>query len=134
MKESPLKKTIPALMDAYRAEGYPNGITPPKLAEEINKINPDAKMSQTKIWRMTSGESESPRRASLEPIADFFGVTIDQIHDTDFIQKLIGGDTEATQRAARRAEYLKRISKLESEKQDYVLEQLEATLRLAERS
>lgn len=86
------------------------------------------------VNRIKNGKHKSPRPENIRDIASVFGLTFDQIYDRDFVTKLTSGDKNAVERAARRMDLTKRVATLDSEKQDYILDQIEAALRFTDRS
>lgn len=86
------------------------------------------------VNRIKNGKHKSPRPDSVRAIAGVFGLTFDQIYDRDFVTKLISGDENAVERAARRLDLTKRLANLDRDKQEYILDQIEAALRFAEKS
>lgn len=53
------------------------------LAQELARLG--APVPQPTIFRILSGESKDPRTASLQPLADYFGVTVSDLRDHDFV-------------------------------------------------
>lgn len=47
-------------------------------------------MTQAKVRRIAS-ESKEPRDSSIKPVADYFGLTVAQIKDADYVQSFING-------------------------------------------
>lgn len=52
------------------------------------RTNPTALSGQTgvpqsTIWRILNGESEDPRTSTLQKLADFFGVTVQDMRERD---------------------------------------------------
>lgn len=134
MNKTPLVQSLELLMKSYRDEEHPSGINDTQLALALNRADPDLRTTQTKIWRVTSGASKNPRRDTLLPIANFFGVTVDQLHDQHYIREFVSEDNEARLRAAKRNNVIAKMSQLDEEIQDHLLEQMEGLIRLAERS
>lgn len=74
-EESLVAKNLAWLME--RAGTNPNA-----LASELARLG--APVPQPTIFRILTGESKDPRTASLEPLANFFHVTVSQLRDHDF--------------------------------------------------
>lgn len=49
------------------------------LGENPNSLSSKAKVPQPTIHRILDGTSQDPRRATLEPLAKYFGVTVDEL-------------------------------------------------------
>lgn len=68
------------------------GVNGNSLAVELEKRG--TPVPQPTIFRILSGESRDPRTSSLQPIAEFFGVTVANLRDHDFVStgyKTAGG-------------------------------------------
>lgn len=52
------------------------------LAGELARLG--APVPQPTIFRILTGESKDPRTASLQPLADYFGVSVSSLRDHDF--------------------------------------------------
>tara|TARA_R110002153_G_scaffold14440_2_gene52379 strand:+ start:1019 stop:1399 length:381 start_codon:yes stop_codon:yes gene_type:complete len=76
--------TIPLLLEW-------KGLNDTSLAEAINRKAKRDIVSQTAIWRMTSGESKQPRDSTIEPVANYFGISIAQIKDINYVRALVVG-------------------------------------------
>lgn len=63
------------------------GLNPTSLAKALH-----GKVPQATIFRILSGESESPQEKTLKPIADYFGVTIGNLRYDDLESLLDSGD------------------------------------------
>lgn len=59
------------------------GVNPNSLATELEKLN--MPVHQPTIFRILSGESQDPRTNTIKPLADYFGVTVSQLRDHDFV-------------------------------------------------
>lgn len=70
------------------------GINANALAGELGRLG--APLPQPTIFRILTGESKDPRTASLQPLADFFGVTVAALRDHDFKVSGMPGETNAT--------------------------------------
>jgi transcriptional regulator with XRE-family HTH domain len=68
-----------------------SGLNDTSLAEAINQKAGTELTTQTAIWRMRGGESKQPRDSTIEPIAAFFGLTVAQLKDVNYIKSLIDG-------------------------------------------
>lgn len=58
------------------------GLNPNSLAAEIEKMG--SKLPQPTIFRIINGVTADPRTSSLEPIAEYFGVSVTDLRDHDF--------------------------------------------------
>lgn len=85
-KKPPLAVTLPML---YKHTGL-NDTT---LAAAINELHGNDKFKQNTVRRLSTGESEQPRDSTVQPVADFFNMTVSQIKDVDFVKAYIGGDS-----------------------------------------
>lgn len=75
------------------------GVNPNSLAEALK-----LKTLQSQLFRFLSGETKEPRRATLKPVADFFGVNIEAFYNPSLADEVmdrinsgapIGSKTEA---------------------------------------
>ena len=92
-----IKKDIAAaielLMANYRTPEHPKGLNPGRLASAITEKFGEGVVSQNKIRRIVSRESREPRPSSLDPIARFFGVSVSQLSDYDYIESVVNAGT-----------------------------------------
>jgi len=69
------------------------------LSEEINKRHRAATgeseeiVSQTMLWRLSTGVSSQPRDSTVKPVADYFKMTIEQLKNVEYVEKYIRGET-----------------------------------------
>lgn len=67
------------------------------LAVELLRLG--VKLPQPTIFRILTGESKDPRTASLQPLADYFGVTVAALRDHDFKKEGMPGAGETLKRS-----------------------------------
>lgn len=67
------------------------------LAVDLSRLG--AKLPQPTIFRILTGESKDPRTASLQPLADYFGVTVAALRDHDFRAKGMPGLAETVKQS-----------------------------------
>ena len=67
------------------------GLNDTSLADAINRKGKRDVISQTAIWRMSSGESKQPRDSTIEPVASYFGISIAQLKDQNYVRALVAG-------------------------------------------
>ena len=79
----PLTLTLPMLIKKA-------GLNETSLVAAINDKAGKEVISQSKIWNIRKGISKEPRDSSLAPIADYFGLRVDQLKDVDYIKSLTG--------------------------------------------
>lgn len=84
-EKPPLAITLPML---YQHADYNDN----SLAEAINAKMGKEVVTQTKIRRMSQGESKQPRDSSIAPVANFFGLTVAQIKDVEYVKRYIDGN------------------------------------------
>lgn len=73
-----LMKNLAALMER-------SGENPYSLARKV-KARYGRSPSQPTLLRILDGTSREPRRSSLQPVADFYGVSVDALFDEDLTQ------------------------------------------------
>lgn len=58
-----------------------------ELAVNLAQLYPTAKTpSQATIFRIVNGESVDPKKITVQPIADYFDITVEQLREWDFRQ------------------------------------------------
>lgn len=62
-----------------------SGMRPARLAEQLE----DKGVSQSQLSRFLSGETKEPRRHKIEPVADYFGVSVDAFFDEAQAEELL---------------------------------------------
>lgn len=67
------------------------------LAVELARLG--APVPQPTIFRILTGESKDPRTASLQPLADYFEVTVSALRDHDFPRDGMPGSPESVKRS-----------------------------------
>jgi len=80
---------IELLMANYRTPEHPKGLNPGRLAAAITEKSGEGVVSQNKIRRIVLRESREPRPSSLEPIAEFFGLSVKQISDYEYVESVV---------------------------------------------
>lgn len=73
----PLTVTIPLLLEWV-------GLSPDKIQAETDDV-----IRQENLHRICSGQTQGPGPKVLGPIAEYFGVTIPQIWDVDYIREKV---------------------------------------------
>lgn len=94
---TPLARSITLLMSR-------EGLNPNSLANKINELSKREITSQGKIRRLAAGLVKEPRDSSIEPIADFFGLSVHQIKDEDYVRSYIANGMKPVKEAQGPAE------------------------------
>ena len=87
----PLKITLSMLYDHLELNDN-------SLSEEINKRHrattgeSEDIVSQTMLWRLSTGASSQPRDSTVKPVADYFKMTIEQLKSVEYVKKYIHGE------------------------------------------
>lgn len=79
---TPLARSLTLLMSV-------KGLNPTSLAALVNEASGRDVTSQVNIWRLAKGQVKQPRDSSLTEIADFFGLSVHQLKDDDYVRAFI---------------------------------------------
>jgi len=77
IEDKPLTTTIPMLLNW-------KGVSPQKIDDDTG-----SKISQANIHRICAGKTKNPGEEVVGGIASFFGLTISQIYNIDYVKKFI---------------------------------------------
>lgn len=81
-----------ALIENLAALMERSGDNPHSLARKV-KARYGSSPSQPTLARILDGTSREPRRSSLQPVADYFGVSVDALFDEDLTKRDGASDT-----------------------------------------